>query len=484
MNDFNKGLVIGALAFITFIGGSLGGAYLHTHLGEEPQTATVVGAALPQGVAIFETALADRITPSATSMTLVSNTLANGQTLSGYQCFTLDEGRTDSEYVCGVVSGTSVTSLERGISLSNGTTTIPASQFAHRRVANVKITDFPLIQRLRNMFAGTETIPTLMQYVDTVLITGGSPTTTVATKYYVDNVVSAGAADASETTRGIIELSTTAEAAAGTSLGATTARLVPPNSMYNATPSANVLIPVTSALGKLAQGFLDIFTTNNTWTGGNIFGNATTTNATSTSQAILNVTFGRILKTNSIGSVVSAVPGTDYVGATWAMASSTATSTGSVSCSNCGSASKTASSSPIVIPAGIITASSTIHAKAYGNTDVGTGTGNVDASCSAALMTSDGTSLGGIGSSNGINNDDASWGGELSVVMRTISTFGNVSFYANEDTGGGGSGSGTYDMTNGVSLRIMITGTASASGGDSMTLDNCTLSGFTIEVNP
>ena len=45
-------------------------------------------------------------------MTLVSNSLRGGESLSGFNCFTLDEGRSDSEFVCGSVSGTSVTSLE------------------------------------------------------------------------------------------------------------------------------------------------------------------------------------------------------------------------------------------------------------------------------------------------------------------------------------------------------------------------------------
>ncbi len=71
-----------------------------------------VGIPLPQGAAVFQTSLQSRISSSDTSMTLVSNSLRGGETLSGYNCFTLDEGRSDSEFVCGSVTGTLATSLE------------------------------------------------------------------------------------------------------------------------------------------------------------------------------------------------------------------------------------------------------------------------------------------------------------------------------------------------------------------------------------
>src|SRR4051812_27853144 len=95
----------------------------------QPITPTV-GVSLPSGSALFETSLQDRITSSDTSMTLVANSLSGGESITGYNCFTIDEGRTDAEFVCGTVSGTTVSSLERGISLSTGTTTVTALKFA------------------------------------------------------------------------------------------------------------------------------------------------------------------------------------------------------------------------------------------------------------------------------------------------------------------------------------------------------------------
>lgn len=60
------------------------------------------------------------------------------------------------ECVCGTVSGTTVSSFTRGIDPVTATTTNATGQFAHRKGANVKITDFPIIQRLRQLANGSE----------------------------------------------------------------------------------------------------------------------------------------------------------------------------------------------------------------------------------------------------------------------------------------------------------------------------------------
>lgn len=133
-----------------------------------------LGVALPSGTALFETSLAAPITNTAVTMTLVSNTVRGGGTLSGYQCFTLSEGTAQTEYVCGTVTGTTVSGLERGLSPSDGVTSVSSLQFSHRRGASVKITDFPLIQRLRSQAAGSGTYEAVLQYAPGVTPTGGS----------------------------------------------------------------------------------------------------------------------------------------------------------------------------------------------------------------------------------------------------------------------------------------------------------------------
>jgi hypothetical protein len=73
-----------------------------------------------------------------TSATKSAHSVRGGSTLSGYQCITIDEGRTDAEYVCGTISATGVTSLERAIDALTGTSSNSALKFAHRVGANVK----------------------------------------------------------------------------------------------------------------------------------------------------------------------------------------------------------------------------------------------------------------------------------------------------------------------------------------------------------
>ena len=135
------------------------------------------GASLPQTPALFETSLQSPITSTATSMTLTSNSLRGGGSLSGYNCFTLDEGTAQWEVVCGTVASTAVTGMLRGINSLTGTSTDADLQFAHRRGANVKITDYPSISIMRNMMNGDELIPNAIKYVSAPTWTYGQSTT-------------------------------------------------------------------------------------------------------------------------------------------------------------------------------------------------------------------------------------------------------------------------------------------------------------------
>ncbi len=216
---------------------------------------------LPTGTALFETSLASRITSSDTSMTLVSNSVRGSESVSGYACFTIDEGRSDSEYVCGTVSGTSVTSLERGLSLTTGTTTIAALQFAHRVGANVKITDYPLINRLRNQNNGIETFPNTVRYAS-----GVTPAATgdLTDKEYVDGVAFSGAGviDASTVAKGVSELASGCEVASSTSSGTSGPLVIAASSAtstYNL-PTAPCRVVTTDNLGKIDNNFISTST--------------------------------------------------------------------------------------------------------------------------------------------------------------------------------------------------------------------------------
>jgi hypothetical protein len=148
-------------AIASFVAGAL--AFVGSLFGGPVQDPTL-GVALPSGAAVFETSLQDRISSTDTSMVIVSATARGGGTLSGYQCFTIDEGRSDAEFVCGTLTGTTLSSLERGLDPLNGTSTVAALKFTHRKGANVKITDFPLLQRLRNQVNGAEAFETALSY--------------------------------------------------------------------------------------------------------------------------------------------------------------------------------------------------------------------------------------------------------------------------------------------------------------------------------
>jgi hypothetical protein len=234
-----------------------------------------VGTELPSGVAVFETSLASPIQASSTSMTLASVSIRGGGSLSGYQCFTIDEGSAQAEYVCGTASGTIISSLERGLSPADGVTEVTALKFSHRRGASVKITNFPLLQRLQAQNAGDATFESPLTYGASVstssLSTNGQNLASVA---YANSLSFGAIAQAGTASGGFVELATGLEAASSTASG-TAARLVIPTTITTTTaPTSGNVIPVTKADGNIDLGFLPdivgsttvrIFTASSTW---------------------------------------------------------------------------------------------------------------------------------------------------------------------------------------------------------------------------
>src|SRR5262245_19999537 len=89
----------------------------------DPTSEPGLSAAIPASTAVFETSLAAPISSSASSLTLAENAVRGGGAVSGYACFTIDEGSSQAEFVCGTVAATAVTDLMRGVSPLTGTTT-------------------------------------------------------------------------------------------------------------------------------------------------------------------------------------------------------------------------------------------------------------------------------------------------------------------------------------------------------------------------
>ena len=155
--------------------------------GQTAQSPQVYGAISPAGsvVSVFETYLANAQATGDTTMTLASGALRDGSSLSGYVCFTVDSNTPTLEYECGTVSGTSVTGILRGIDATTGTTTVNSLIFAHRRGADVKITDYPALTIATNQLSGAQSIPNMLNYTYSPNYLSAS-TTAIASVGYVN----------------------------------------------------------------------------------------------------------------------------------------------------------------------------------------------------------------------------------------------------------------------------------------------------------
>lgn len=278
---------------------------------EESQKLGAVNPTLPTPVAFFQSSLQASISSSATSFTLVSNTDKAGTTLaSSTYAFVIDEGTASEEMIiadCFPGGAKTCANAIRGVSVVTGTTTVSALQKAHRRGASVKITDGPLLLSITRTLNGIGTFPSVLSYASGVGCTGGSLSTSLCDKAYIDSTANAGAATSTESNGGIVELATALEAASSTDLGGNQP-LVLQAKNATSTPANTTLaalkVPVAKNNGKLHQLWLDL-------TELFAFSSITATNATSTNLGITGVT-SSLLKTNSSGSVQAAVADTDY----------------------------------------------------------------------------------------------------------------------------------------------------------------------------
>ena len=183
------------------------------------------------------------------------------------------------------------------------------------------MTDFPLIQRLRNLANAVEHFPNLLAYATTTtLCTVSSSNYTLCDKAYTDSRVSAGAAAANETTQGLVELATGSEMASSTSLGSTAVRLAIPADRATSTPQSCTLNPcaITTRYGlnKVWQGVLDL---TEHFVFSSLFAtNASTTNATTTtSWGLGSVSYRPPQAAPSASSTILGVSGTSPYQLSW-----------------------------------------------------------------------------------------------------------------------------------------------------------------------
>jgi hypothetical protein len=144
----------------------------------------------------FESQISGAISVGATSFTLQSVTDKDGNTLSnGTYCFTIDRDNTSKkEYLIGQLDNATKTVSSISSVSSQGVPTANA-QKSHRIGANVIISDHSILSAISRIFTGQGTINPAAPLAYTTAPTLSSATE-LATKGYVDSVVTGGSVNA------------------------------------------------------------------------------------------------------------------------------------------------------------------------------------------------------------------------------------------------------------------------------------------------
>jgi len=439
---------------------------------------------IPSAPYLFQTTLSAAISSTENSMALVNGTLKDGTSLTGYQCFTVDTGTALAEYICGTASGTAITGLLRGINPLNPAATSTALAFAHRRGADVRISDFPILQVLKRLNDGTDSFPSRIS-LDSTIATSTFTTYNLVNKQYVDGVALQGSPTATTTTAGVVQIGTTAQIVAGTGMtGAYT--LVPAGSLFSQAWRSATTVPVTNATGTLSSLFIDQ-KASYTWSGIHIF-NATTTLATTTVNGkdvfnnlgkfggtgvdgALTITSG----TTTIDCTLAIVCVKNYtsisITGTGVLAFSNPTSTGTtIILKSQGAVILTSSATPMINAkgmgaaggAGISTSDSAVHtgiSGAGGNTLLYQTQGGVASDGDVGLGTGGGVAISWIALANSSLKYPFVFSGGGGGGGGTTSSAGSTSI-----SGAGGNGGGALIIECGGALNFTTTGGISVAG--------------------
>lgn len=148
--------------------------------------------AIPKLIAKFETALASGISSTATSATLVISTTKDGSVIpTAIYGFVIDEGTADEEFIIATVTDTALSSITRGISYLDGATSVTALKKAHRKGANIKITDHPALLYIVEVIKGNQPLDAVIKNPTIRTLTDPRH---IVDKEYMDTAV-AGAAN-------------------------------------------------------------------------------------------------------------------------------------------------------------------------------------------------------------------------------------------------------------------------------------------------
>ena len=146
----------------------------------------VQAATLPTAIQnTFETYLSNQQGVNDTTLSLATNALRDGSLLSGYVCVVVDANTPSQENECGTASSTSIINLTRGIDSFSGTTSVNALIFSHRRGADVKVSDYPILTLLTRINNGLDSFPNKLYYVASSSISISNDAD-IVDKFYVD----------------------------------------------------------------------------------------------------------------------------------------------------------------------------------------------------------------------------------------------------------------------------------------------------------
>lgn len=219
-------------------------------------------ALIPKTIANWQTSLASGISSSAASLVAASITTDDGVVVpSGTYGITVDQGTNVQEHMIGTFDGstTTFTITTRGVSVIDGSTNIPARQFAHRRGASIKMTDHPALIQIDRKLDGQTSFAspdwTGVNSISGLALPISSELTKAASVEYVNNSTTAGAANASTVSKGIVQLATDAQLAAGTDTGSTGALLAAHGLNFSDTGGTANKVPVSNASGKIAASY-------------------------------------------------------------------------------------------------------------------------------------------------------------------------------------------------------------------------------------
>lgn len=225
----------------------------------------------------YRSKLTSSLTSSATTINVSSTNDINGYPLpcsATNKCyFNIEPGSSRQEpVVCTGVSGNSFTGCTRGLTASESSETGSSTvAYAHNAGSVIIMTN--IAQFYGNFVdlwsaqtvGGAKTLSSKWLYDSAVDVNGADDNQTIASKAYVDSVATSGAADASITTKGLVEIATEDEVSTSTYWGGTNARLVVPTNMVGQssttvdqkqTVGTSLLIFGNSSFSAIAQSFI------------------------------------------------------------------------------------------------------------------------------------------------------------------------------------------------------------------------------------